>query len=307
MKKFELPDELLFLRNSKAEQKVSTSSMENKVVVLTGATSGVGLEALKRLAQGQATIVMVVRNQKKAEEVRNAVLSTFNVSMDIVVADFSNSDQVRHAADVILANYPKIDVLINCAGLHSTKATYTSEGFETVFFVNHLASFLFTNLLLDRLIQSAPSRILHINSEGHRFNGLDIHDIHWKKRPYTGLRGYGASKTAQLLTMWEMADQLKNSGVTINAMHPGDVKTSIGSNNGWLYRMFSKLVIQPMLKDPKISGEAIYYLVADPQMENVSGKFFHLTLEEKPAQHALDRTLGKQVYDLSMELTGLSK
>lgn len=307
MKKFDLPDELLFLRNSKAEQKVSTSSMENKVVVLTGATSGVGLEALKRLAQGQATIVMVVRNQKKAEEVRNAVLSTFNVSMDIVVADFSNSDQVRHAADVILAKYPKIDVLINCAGLHSTKATYTSEGFETVFFVNHLASFLFTNLLLERLIQSAPSRILHINSEGHRFNGLDIHDIHWKKRPYTGLRGYGASKTAQLLTMWEMADQLKNSGVTINAMHPGDVKTSIGSNNGWLYRMFSKLVIQPMLKDPKISGEAIYYLVADPQMENVSGKFFHLTVEEKPAQHALDRTLGKQVYDLSIELTGLKK
>lgn len=307
MKKFELPDELLFLRNSKAEQKVSTSSMENKVVVLTGATSGVGLEALKRLAQGQATIVMVVRNQKKAEEVRNTVLANFNVSIDIVIADFSHSDQVRHAADVILAKYPKIDVLINCAGLHSTKATYTSEGFETVFFVNHLASFLFTNLLLDRLIESAPSRILHINSEGHRFNGLDIHDIHWKKRPYTGLRGYGASKTAQLLTMWEMDDQLKNSGVTINAMHPGDVKTGIGSNNGWLYRMFSKLVIQPMLKDPKISGEAIYYLVADPQMENVSGKFFHLTLEEKPAQHALDRSLGKQVYDLSMELTGLKK
>lgn len=307
MKKFELPDELLFLRNSKAEQKISISSMANKVVVLTGATSGVGLEALKRLAKGQATIVMVVRNQKKAEEVRNTVLTMTGGSIDIVIADFSHSDQVRHAANVILDKYPKIDVLINCAGLHSTKATYTSEGFETVFFVNHLASFLFTNLLLERLVQSAPSRILHINSEGHRFNGLDINDIHWKKRPYTGLRGYGASKTAQLLTMWEMDDQLKNSGVTINAMHPGDVKTSIGSNNGWLYRMFSKLVIQPMLKDPKISGEAIYYLVADPQMENVSGKFFHLTLEEKPAQHALDRTLGKQVYDLSMELTGLKK
>ena len=307
MKKFELPDELLFLRNSKAEQKISTSSMANKVVVLTGATSGVGLEALKRLAKGQATIVMVVRNQKKAEEVRNTVLTMTGGSIDIVIADFSHSDQVRHAANVILDKYPKIDVLINCAGLHSTKATYTSEGFETVFFVNHLASFLFTNLLLERLVQSAPSRILHINSEGHRFNGLDFNDIHWKKRPYTGLRGYGASKTAQLLTMWEMDDQLKNSGVTINAMHPGDVKTSIGSNNGWLYRMFSKLVIQPMLKDPKISGEAIYYLVADPQMENVSGKFFHLTLEEKPAQHALDRTLGKQVYDLSMELTGLKK
>jgi NAD(P)-dependent dehydrogenase (short-subunit alcohol dehydrogenase family) len=307
MKKYELPDELMFLRNSKAEQKISSASMENKVVVLTGATSGVGLEALKQLAKGKANIVMVVRNPKKAEEVRNSVVAVYPASIDIVIADFSQSEQVRHAAKVILDKYPKIDVLINCAGLHSTKATYTQEGFETVFFVNHLASFLFTQLLLDRLIQSAPSRILHINSEGHRFNGLDINDIHWKKRHYTGLRGYGASKTAQLLTMWEMHDQLKNSGVTINAMHPGDVKTSIGSNNGWLYRMFSKLVIQPMLKDPRTSGEAIYYLVADPQMENVSGKFFHLTVEEKPAKHAMDRSLGKQVYDISMELTVLKK
>ncbi len=307
MKKYELPDELMFLRNSKAEQKVSSASMKNKVVVLTGATSGVGLETLKQLAKGHANIVMVVRNLKKAEEVRNSILSMIDVSIDIVIADFSRLDQVRHAARIILEKYPKIDVLINCAGLHSTKATYTPEGFETVFFVNHLASFIFTQLLLERLIQSAPSRILHINSEGHRFNGLDIHDIHWKKRHYTGLRGYGASKTAQLLTMWEVHDQLKNSGVTINAMHPGDVRSSIGSNNGWLYRIFSKLVIQPMLKDPKISGEAIYYLVADPQMENISGKFFHLTVEEKPAKHAMDRTLGKQVYDLSIELTGLSK
>jgi NAD(P)-dependent dehydrogenase (short-subunit alcohol dehydrogenase family) len=307
MKKYELPDELMFLRNSKAEQKQSDASMKGKVVVITGATSGVGLEAVRRLAKGQATIVMVVRNQLKAEAVKKELQMAYPVAVDIILADFSRSDQVRHAATTILEKYERIDVLINCAGLHSTKVTYTPEGFETVFFVNHLASFLFTKLLLDRLIQSAPSRILHINSEGHRFNGLDIEDIHWKKRHYTGLRGYGASKTAQLLTMWEMADQLEGSGVTINAMHPGDVKTHIGSNNGWIYRTFSKLFIQPMLKDPKISGEAIYYLVADSQMADISGKFFHLTIEETPAKHALDRLLGKKVYDLSMKITGLDK
>ncbi len=307
MKKRNLPDELMFLRNSKEKQKSTDALIKDKVVVVTGATSGVGLEAIKRLAKGQATIVMVVRNPEKAEAVRKLIQSEYPVSVDIIIADFSHSDQVRKAAAQILQNYPKIDVLINCAGLHSTKATYTSEGFETVFFVNHLASFLFTQLLLDRMIQSAPSRILHINSEGHRFNGLDIDDIHWKKRHYTGLRGYGASKTAQLLTMWEMADQLSDTRVTINAMHPGDVKTGIGSNNGWLYRTFSKFFIQPMLKDPKISGEAIYYLVAAPEMADISGKFFHLTIEEIPAKHALNRSLGKQVYDLSMKLTGLVK
>ena len=129
----------------------------------------------------------------------------------------------------------------------------------------------------------------------------------WERRAYTGLKGYGASKTAQLLTVWELADQLQDTGVTINAMHPGDVKTNIGNNNGWLYRLFTRLVTNNMLKDPAISGEAIYYLAADPEMAGISGKFYHLTIEEKPAKHALDRQMGKRILELSMQMTGLSQ
>lgn len=301
------PDELMFLKNKNALQHESEASMKGKTCVVTGATSGVGLEAVRALAKGGASIVMVVRNLAKGEEVKKELVERFGGSVDIVVADFSRLEDVRNAAKQVLASTNKIDVLINCAGLHSTKATYTPEGFETVFCVNHLASFLFTELLLDRLKESAPSRILQINSEGHRFNGLDIDDLDWKKRHYTGLRGYGASKTAQLLTVWEIDDRLKNTGVTINAMHPGDVKTRIGSNNGFLYRLFSKLVIQPSLRSPVISGKAIYYLVADPSLREVSGKFFHLTIEETPAKHALDRTMGKRIYEESLRLTGLVK
>jgi len=301
------PDELMFLKNKNALQHESEGSMKGKTCVVTGATSGVGLEAVRALAKGGASIVMVVRNLAKGEEVKKELVEQFGGSVDIVVADFSRLDDVRNAAKQVLASTSKIDVLINCAGLHSTKATYTPEGFETVFCVNHLASFLFTELLLDRLKESAPSRILQINSEGHRFNGLDINDLNWKKRHYTGLRGYGASKTAQLLTVWEINDRLKNTGVTINAMHPGDVKTQIGSNNGFLYRLFSKLVIQPSLRSPVISGKAIYYLVADPSLRDVSGKFYHLTIEETPAKHALDRTMGKRIYEESLRLTGLVK
>lgn len=301
------PEELMFLKNKNALQHESEASMKGKTCVVTGATSGVGLEAVRALANGGASIVMVVRNLAKGEEVKKELVERFVGSVDIVVADFSRLEDVRNAAKQVLATTNKIDVLINCAGLHSTKATYTPEGFETVFCVNHLASFLFTELLLDRLKESAPSRILQINSEGHRFNGLDIDDLDWKKRHYTGLRGYGASKTAQLLTMWEIDDRLKNTGVTINAMHPGDVKTHIGSNNGFLYRLFSKLVIQPSLRSPVISGKAIYYLVADPSLREVSGKFFHLTIEEIPAKHALDRTMGKRIYEESLRLTGLVK
>jgi retinol dehydrogenase 13 len=304
--KMKLPDELIFIKNGKAVQKKSTTTMEGKVCVITGATSGVGLEALKRLAMGGAHIVMVCRNREKAERISRETKVKWNVPVDIIIADFSCLDEVRNAAALILKNYPIIDVLINSAGIHSTKRVYTAEGFEMVFCVNHLAPFLFTQLLIDRLKESAPSRIILVNSEGHRFNGLNPEDINWEKRHYTGLRGYGASKTAQLLTVWELADRLKGSKVTINALHPGDVKTNIGNNNGWLYKWFLHHVTWHFLKNPVISGEAIYYLASDPEMSDVSGRFFNLTIDEKPAAHALDRSMGKRIWELSMKMTGLS-
>jgi NAD(P)-dependent dehydrogenase (short-subunit alcohol dehydrogenase family) len=304
--KLKIPDELIFIKNGKAVQKKSTTTMEGKVCVITGATSGVGLEATKRLARGGAHVVMVCRNLEKAERISREIKAEWNVPVDIVIADFSCLDEVRNAAALIIKNYPKIDVLINSAGIHSTKRVYTSEGFEMVFCVNHLASFLFTQLLIDRLKESAPSRIIQVNSEGHRFNGLNHEDINWEKRHYTGLRGYGASKTAQLLTVWELADLLMGSKVTINALHPGDVKTNIGNNNGWLYKWFLHHVTWHFLKNPVISGEAIYYLASDPEMSDVSGRFFNLTIDEKPAAHALDRSMGKRIWELSMKMTGLS-
>ncbi len=304
---FKLPDELIFLRNSKATQKKSFTSMTGKVCVITGATSGVGFEAAKRLAKGGAHIVMVCRNLEKAEYISKKIKAEFKVPVDIVIADFAHLGEVRKAAAAILNNYTRIDVLVNNAGLHSTVPIYTREGFELVFCVNHLSSFLLTQLLIDRLKESAPARIIQVNSEGHRFGGLDIEDINWKERRYNGYRSYGASKTAQLLTVWEFADRLKGSDVTINAMHPGDVKTNIGNNNGWLYKLFYHLLIRPFLKDPIISGEAIYYLASDPEIHDVSGRFFNLTIDEKPAAHALDRNIGKHIWDISMQMTGLHK
>jgi NAD(P)-dependent dehydrogenase (short-subunit alcohol dehydrogenase family) len=267
----------------------------------------VGLEAARRLASGGAHIVMVCRNKEKAENVSRMIMKEFKVPADIVIADFANLHQVQKAAEVILNNYKKIDVLINNAGIHSTVPAYSPDGFELVFCVNHLVSFLFTCLLIDRMKESAPARIIQVNSEGHRFGGLDLEDINWKKRRYNGYRSYGASKTAQLLTVWEFADILKGSGVTINAMHPGDVKTNIGNNNGWLYKLFYRLLIRPLLKDPVISGEAIYYLASDPGLSDVSGQFFNLTIDEKPAKHALDRNKGQQIWDISMQMTSLVK
>ena len=248
---------------------------------------------------------MICRNLEKAENIRKELEAQYHILVDIVIADFSDLEDVRKAAEILVKDYPRIDVLINSVGLHSTTRTTTRQGFETVFCVNHLGPFLLTYLLLDKLRQSAPARIIQVNSEGHRFGGLDLDDLNWEHRHYTGLQGYGASKIAQLLTVWEFADRLQGTGVTINAMHPGDVRTNIGNNNGPLYRWFLHHVTWHLLKDPVISGEALYYLAAAPEMADVSGRFFHLTIDEKPAAPALNRETGRRVWEQSIQMTGL--
>ena len=306
-KKFEFPPELDFIRAGRLSQKVSTTPMDGKICVITGTTSGVGYQAAIRLAKAGAKIVTIVRSKEKAEKLCAEIRDLSAYEPDYFIADFSNLSEVRKATESILEKYPHIDVLVNNAGVHITTRQLTVDGYETAFAVNHLASFLVTSLLLKRMVESAPSRIIQVNSEGHRFNGLKIDDLNWEKRKYGGYGGYGASKTAQLMTVWELNDLLQGKGVTINAMHPGAVKSNIGTNNGTLYNLFSKYLIQPTLKSPEISGEAIYYLASSPEMEGISGKFYNLTNEEIPAPHALNRELGQQIFQRSKELVQLDK
>lgn len=301
-----LPEELQFIENARLPQKTTDARMDGRLVVITGATSGVGYQAAKHLAQGGANLVLVCRDAAKAARVQVELQHEHAVSVDVVIADFARLAQVRQAAETILARHSHIDVLVNNAGLHNTHRLLTEDGIEMVFCVNHLASFLLTRLLLGRLLESAPARIIQVNSQGHRFDGLDLDDLNWEVRHYKGLQGYGASKVAQLLTVWEMAEELAGSGVTINAMHPGEVRTNIGMNNEWLYRWYKRRLLWWVLKEPVISGNAIYYLAAAPEMSKVSGRFFNQTIDEKPAAHALDRELGKRVWRISEDLTGLS-
>ncbi len=301
----QLPEELMFMANARKPQKTTDARMDGKTCIITGATSGVGYAAARRFAQGGARLILVCRNQEKGQKVKDELQKEFGTQTDLLIADFSDLDQVRNVAIQILEQFEHLDVLINNAGIHNTRRILTPVGFEEVFCVDHLASFLLTRLLLERMIQSAPARIIQVNSEGHRFNGLDIEDLAWAKRRYKGLQGYGAAKTAQLLTAWKLADQLEGTDVTINAMHPGAVVTNIGMNNGLLYRWYQKYLLFPTMKPPTISAEALYYLAAAPEMASVTGKFFNLTIEEKPAPHALDRELGEKVWALSEQMTGL--
>ena len=297
-----LPEELQFIENARKPQKTTAERMDGKWCIVTGATSGVGYQAAYRLAEGGANLILVVRNPEKADLLKNALRSRFGITVETVISDFSRLKEVREATKKLLASHPRLDVLINNAGIHNTHRELTEDGFEKVFAVNHLAPFLFTQLLLPLMTASAPSRIIQVNSQGHRFGGLDLTDLDWSRRKYNGYKAYGAAKTAQLLTTWEFADQLQGSSVTINAMHPGEVRTNIGMNNGWLYRAYQKYLLRWVLSDSAISGEAIYYLSASPEMTGVTGKYFNKTIEEQPAKYALDRTLGPLVWNKSLEL-----
>jgi len=305
LKQYQWSDIKQMITNNRAKQLQSDVSLKGKYCVLTGATSGVGWEAAKALAAHEASITMINRNQEKSEKACEKIRSTYQVECNYLIADFTHLDEVHKIADHLNYSDRQIDILINNAGVYCTTKTYTRDHLETVFCVNHLASFILTYKLMEKLKNNPTSRIIQVNSQGHRFNGFNINDLNWQKRHYFGLRGYGASKTAQLLTVWEFADLLKGSGVTINAMHPGAVKSDIGENNGPLYRWYKNHFVTRFLAEPYISGQAVHYLATASELSGVSGKYFNLTHIETPSPHALDREVGKEIWVISKKLTGL--
>ena len=173
--------------------------------------------------------------------------------------------------------------------------------------VQHLSSFIINYILVDKLKSQDKARIILVNSEGHRFAawGLNIDDLNWEKRRYSGLKSYGSAKLAQLLSMIVFDEIYKDSHVTINAMHPGAVKTETGQENGIVYRWFKKNFLDKTLRPVDISADSLYYLGASKEIEGVSGKFFNLTTLEVPAPPALDAEAAYELWEKSIELAGL--
>ncbi|MFN2303560.1 MAG: SDR family NAD(P)-dependent oxidoreductase [Anaerolineales bacterium] len=297
-----LPEELRYIQNSLLPQKTTTARMDGKLCVITGATSGIGYETVKRFSKGGAQLVMVCRNEEKASKVAHELSVDYGAQVDFVIADFQKLSEVQRAGLEIKEKYPNIHVLINNAGVFNRRRRLTPDGNEMTFGVIHLAAFLLTQLLIENLKNGAPSRIIDVSSEAHRFGGLSLKDLTWEKRPYIGLLAYGAAKIAQIQTGIALAQKLQGSGITVNIMHPGAVRTNIGMNNGFFYRLYSRYILRWFLKNPTQSAESIYYLAADPAMENVTGKFFNQTIEEKPAWYSVRPEKRQAVWEQSEAL-----
>jgi NAD(P)-dependent dehydrogenase (short-subunit alcohol dehydrogenase family) len=291
------------IRNNRSSPRICADGFNKKLVVITGATSGIGYYTARKYASRGANLLCINRNGEKSETLRLEIESEFGVRCDYRIADLSRLDDVRRVADELSKLDTPIDVLIHNAGVYLTKRELTSDGIERVFAVQYLASFIINYILMDKLRLQEKARIIMVNSEGHRFAawGLRTDDLNWEKRRYSGLKSYGSAKLAQLLSMIVFDEHFRNTGVSINAMHPGAVRTDTGQENGPAYLWFKRNFIDKTLKSPQISAEALYYLGVSDELEGVSGKFFNLTTPEEPAPPALDKDVANELWEISLE------
>ncbi|MEQ9308179.1 MAG: SDR family oxidoreductase [Balneolaceae bacterium] len=280
--------------------------MNNKLCVITGANSGIGFETAKELAKQGAFIVMVCRNEDKAEVARQEILKEKTGSgVKIILCDFSSQDEIRRAADEIKSTYQKIDILINNHGFVAAGYNETVEGLEETFGVNHIGYFLFTTLLLDRVKAAGTARIINVASEAHRSaSKFDINDLQLKNK-FNMWKAYANSKLYNILFTVELADRLKDTKVTANSLHPGVIASNFGSNSTTLVKIFWKLA-GPFMKSNKEGAQTTIYLATSDEVEEVNGAYFKDSKVVAPSNQAFDKKAAEQLWAKSEELCELS-
>ena len=278
------------------------NDLTGKTVLVTGATSGIGLEASVELAKLGATLVMVGRDpaktQAKVDEVKQRAGSQ---KVSSLLCDFASQAQIRGLAADFRAAHARLDVLVNDAGTAFSKRTLTADGIEATFAVDHLAYFLLTNLLLDLIVKSAPARIVNVASSEHKEGTMDFADLGFAQG-YSTVRAYGRAKLGNVLFTLELARRLAGKGVTVNALHPGAVATKIWSLGPAWTTLVGKLV-RPFLTPASEGGRRLAYLAASPEVEGKSGLYFDAYKPRPPAALALDTALARRLWDESEKLT----
>ncbi len=297
------------IRNLKLDPKICPDDFHHRLVVITGATSGIGYATARKYASHGADILCINRNEEKSKELCETLASEFNSKCSYLIADFSKLSDVHAVAKQLSCLDRNIDVFIHNAGVYITHKTLTENNIETVFQTHYLSTFILNYSLLEKLQHQKSGRILFVNSEAYRFavTGLHLDDLSWKKHRYSGLGSYGAAKLAQLLSMIKFNECFQGTGITVNAMHPGNVRTNSGQNNGAGYKYFKRVFVDRTARPADISAEALYYLGVSPEVEGISGKFFNLTTEEEPAPPALDKDAAEKLWMISLELGGLNE
>ncbi len=280
----------------------NTGPMAGKTCILTGANTGIGKATAFGLAKMGATVVMVCRSLERGEAAMAEIKrGSGNDSVSLLLADLSSRAAIHRLAADFKAKYPNLHVLINNAGIIPKKRTVAEDGLETQFAVNHVAYFLLTNLLLDQLKASAPSRIINVSSQVHNGASIDFDDLQ-SERSYSPTRVYGWTKLANVLFTYELAHRLEGTRVTVNCLHPGTVATNILADympGG--FRFMAKMIGVSSEEGAQTS----LFLATSPEVEGVSGKYFVNQGAVHSSKASYDKTAARRLWQVSAELTGL--
>jgi retinol dehydrogenase-14 len=278
-----------------------------KTYVITGGSDGIGLECASQLAAAEpgCRIVLVGRDPgRTAAAVGRLRAESPSCRVDSLLCDLGDQAAVRRLATDLLDTCDRIDVLVNNAGSVFARRSVTGDGVESTFAVNHLAGFLLTHLLLDRIRESAPARIVFTSSEGHYSGTLDLDDLGFEKG-YSIMRAYSRSKLANVLTARALARRLEGSGVTVTSLHPGAIATNIWSRAPWFARPVLA-VLKRRMESPEVGGSRLAYLAASPEVDGETGGYYDRNRLREPSDLARDDSLGERLYDQSARLVGLA-
>jgi NAD(P)-dependent dehydrogenase (short-subunit alcohol dehydrogenase family) len=273
--------------------------MYGKIVMITGANSGIGKETAKVLAKKGATIIMICRNKERGEAaLKELKENTKSDKFELILADLADPDEIQQAVTQFKEKFDKLDVLINNAGLVLSKRIITPLRYEKTFAVNHLGHFLLTSLLLDLLIESAPSRIINVSSGVHTTADLNLDDINQSSN-YRSYRAYANSKLANLLFTYELARRLEGTGVTVNALHPGFVRTNFGRRGRKWYTRILFDIARIFAISVEKGAKTSIYLASSPEVKEVTGKYFYKSKPVKSSKPSYDREAQKKLWELS--------
>ena len=280
-------------------------NLKNKTVVISGATNGIGKAAAIELSKERSKLIFTYRNESLANDLLAEIKDLSpDAQVHSVYCDFSNQDSIKKCAEEINEMCENIDVLINNAGVVNTSYHETSDGIENTFAVNHLGYFLFTNLLLHKLKGESETRIINVSSAAHSFvKEIQWQDINFKNNFKQGLRCYGQSKLANLLFTRYLAIKLSTENITVNAIHPGGVNTSLGSQNKVWYSKPLRLILRPFFRSPLKGAESIIYL-ATKQDDGVTGEYFVDSKIHKSSSYSKNLEEADKLWSLSEEMVG---
>jgi retinol dehydrogenase 14 len=278
--------------------------MAGKTVLITGGTGGIGRATAVGLAAMGARVAITGRDRDRTEDAASEIRAAGRGDVDVFVADLSAQSEVRRLAGEVLDALPRIDVLVNNVGGYWNTRHVTADGLEHTFALNHLAPFLLTNLLLERLTHSAPARVVNVSSAAHVAGRIDFDDLQGEKT-YSGQRAYSQSKLANVLFTYELSRRLEPDAVAANALHPGVVRTGFGAEDpGFIQRLFVPFA-RPFMKSPMQGARTSITVASSPDLEQMTGLYFASNAPKRSSKRSYDEADAARLWQVSADLVGL--